>query len=179
MIFTQTAVEGAFLIEIQPHRDERGFFARAFDAAEFEQLGLAPEIVQESISSNERAGTLRGIHYQAAGGTEAKTVRCLRGSIYDVIVDLRRGSATFGKWAAFELDERNKRALYIPPGCGHGFQATSDGTDVYYAMSASWEPDLAKGIRWDDPTLAISWPLPTPLLSPADRSRPSFAEEFA
>lgn len=179
MILRQTAVEGAFLIELEPHRDQRGFFARSFDAAEFEQAGLAPAIVQESISSNERAGTLRGIHYQASGGTEAKTVRCLRGSIYDVVVDLRRGSATFGKWAAFDLDERNKHALYIPPGCGHGFQTTSDGTDVYYAMSASWDPNIARGIRWDDPVLAIPWPLPNPLLSTADRARPSFDEAFA
>lgn len=178
MIFRPTAVAGAFVIELEPHRDERGFFARSFDAAEFEQHGLAPKIVQESISNNELAGTLRGIHYQSAGGTEAKTVRCLRGGMYDVVVDLRRSSPTFGKWASVQLDESNKRALYIPPGCGHGFQATADGTDVYYAMSAPWEPALAQGVRWDDPALAIPWPLPNPILSAADRALPAFAEAF-
>lgn len=179
MIFRALAVEGAFVIELEPHRDERGFFARSFCASEFERLGLDARIMQENISNNVRRGTLRGIHYQAAGGTEAKTVRCVRGSIYDVVVDLRRGSKTFGRWASAELNEENKRALYIPAGCGHGFQTLGDECDVHYAMSAAWEPDLARGLRYDDAAFAIPWPLDSIVLSEADRSWPTFAQVFA
>jgi dTDP-4-dehydrorhamnose 3,5-epimerase len=178
MIFRALAVEGAFVIELEPHRDERGFFARSFCASEFEKLGLDAKIVQENISNNTRRGTLRGIHYQAPGGTEAKTVRCVRGRIYDVVVDLRHGSKTFGTWASAELDEENKRALYIPAGCGHAFQTLSDDCDVHYAMSAAWEPDLSRGLRYDDAAFAIPWPLGSVVLSEADRAWPTFAQVF-
>ena len=179
MIFAELSIKGAFVIDLEPHRDERGFFARSFCTSEFETFGLDAKIVQENISNNALRGTLRGIHYQAAGGTEAKTVRCMRGSIYDIVVDLRRESPTFGNWASVELDAEKKRAVYIPPGCGHAFQTLTNDCDVHYAMSAAWESDLARGLRYDDAAFAIPWPVAEPVLSTADRAWPSFAEAFA
>ena len=158
MIFNETAIPGAFLIEPERIEDDRGYFARTWCRDEFEARGLNPALVQCSASFNARRGTLRGMHYQAAPHSEAKLVRCTRGAIFDVVVDLRPGSTAFGRWAAVELSAENGRALYVPEGCGHGFQTLADGSEVFYQMSREYHPDSARGVRWDDPSLAIEWP---------------------
>ena len=158
MRFTRLAIEGAFLIDIEPHQDERGFFARTFCSAEFEQHGLSGSIAQCSTSYNAKRWTLRGIHYQASPHEETKLVRCTAGAIFDVIVDIRRGSKTYGSWLPTELSAGNRRLLYIPAGVAHGFQTIEDETEVFYQMSVDFHSDASRGIHWDDPTLAISWP---------------------
>jgi dTDP-4-dehydrorhamnose 3,5-epimerase len=136
---------------------------------------LASAFVQSSVSFNSRRGTLRGLHYQAAPHGEAKLVRCTRGALFDVAVDLRDGSPTRGKWYGVELSAMNGRTLYIPAGCGHGFQTLADDTEVLYHMSTEYRADAARGIRWDDPTLDIAWPIAEPILSERDRALPAFA----
>ena len=150
--------------------DERGFFARSFCQDEFRRLGLEPEIAQCNVSWNPRRGTLRGLHYQAAPHEEVKVVRCTRGAIWDVIVDMREGSATRWRWHGVELNADNRLALYVPRGFAHGFQTLLDESEVLYQMSESYYPDLARGLRWDDPKLRISWPVPGPIVSPRDRN---------
>lgn len=157
------------LIEIERVEDERGFFARSFCQEEFRRHGLDPVIAQCNVSWNRRRGTLRGLHYQAAPHEEAKVVRCARGAIWDVIVDLREKSPTRFKWFGVELTGQSHRALYVPKGFAHGFQALADDTEVLYQMSESYQADLARGVRWDDPKLAVQWPLPDPILSERDR----------
>jgi dTDP-4-dehydrorhamnose 3,5-epimerase len=159
MLFTPLDLAGAYLIEVEPHRDERGFFARTYCAREFTERGLETSIVQESISFNQRRGTVRGMHFQAAPHAETKTVRCTAGSIYDVLVDLRGNSPTYGEWRAIELSEENRRTLYIPAGFAHGFQTLVDESELLYQMSVAFVPSSARGIRWDDETLAIKWPI--------------------
>lgn len=159
MRFTELDLAGAYLIDLEPHLDERGFFARTFDAREFEERGLFATIAQCSTSFNASRGTLRGLHYQLAPQEEAKVVRCTAGAIFDVIVDVREGSPTYRKWCSAELTAGNLRALYIPPGMAHGFQTLADSTDVFYQMSTEYVPDAARGIRWSDPQLDIKWPI--------------------
>lgn len=171
MIFTETPIAGAFVLEIEPHRDVRGFFARTFDAEEFARRGLESRIVQTSISFNERRGTLRGMHYQVAPHEETKLVRCTRGAILDVIADVRETSPTRGTWFATELTFENRRMLYIPRGVAHGFQALADASEVEYQISAAHHPESARGFRWDDPAFGISWPVADPIVSDADRAR--------
>jgi len=176
MIFRELPLSGAFVLEPERIEDERGFFARAFSREELVAHGLDPTVVQCSLSFNRRRGTLRGMHYQAAPAEEAKLVRCVRGAIHDVIVDLRPGSPSFRGHAAVELDAENRLALYVPPGFAHGFQTLADDTELYYQMSAAYSPEHARGFRHDDPEIGIAWPLPVSVISERDRKLPSFAE---
>ncbi len=174
MKFSATPIAGAFVVDIERMDDERGFFARTFCRDEFAARGLRSSFVQCNLSSNPRKGTLRGMHFQAKPREEAKLVCCTRGAAYDVIVDLRRESSSFRQWAAFELSAQNRRMLYIPEGLAHGFQALEDHTDLFYLMSESYQEDLARGVRWNDPAFAIRWPLGAPILSPRDAAYPDF-----
>jgi dTDP-4-dehydrorhamnose 3,5-epimerase len=177
MIFAETRLKGVFEIAMAPHEDERGFFARTYCWREFEAHGLNPRVVQCNVSYNQSRGTLRGMHYQAAPDAEAKLIRCLRGAIYDVAVDLRAGSPTFGQWTAAELRAepgRPSRMLYIPEGLAHGFLTLADDTEVFYQMSEFFAPQAALGFRWNDPAFAIEWPEPARVISDRDRTYPDF-----
>lgn len=176
MRFLPTEIEGAFLIELKPIHDERGFFARTFCRDEFAAHGLEVEIVQCNLSSNKLRGTLRGLHFQAEPVAEAKIVSCARGAIFDVIVDLRPESASYGRSFCTDLDAEQHRLLYAPKGCAHGFQTLAPDTMVAYQMTAAYRPEAAHGVRWNDPTLAIPWPLPEPILSPRDATLPLLSE---
>ena len=174
MRIRETGFRGLFVLDLDQHSDERGYFARTFCAQEFAAAGLPTQFVQCNVSVNDRKGTLRGMHFQRAPSPEGKLVTCTRGRIYDVVIDIRRDSPTFCKWAGFELSEKNKTLLYIPPGFAHGFQTLEDQTDVFYQMTEFYRPELADGVRWDDPAFAISWPLPVSTISEKDRSLPDF-----
>lgn len=168
MRFAALPLAGAFVIDIEPVEDERGFFARTFCADEFRERGLESSIRQCDISHNRKKGTLRGMHYQAAPHQEAKIVRCVRGAILDVIVDLRPNSATYRRWAAVELTADNRRALYVPKEFAHGFQTLVDYSDVYYEMSERYVAEASRGVRWNDFAFGIQWPVSDPILSPRD-----------
>lgn len=172
MIFKETRLKGAFVIELEPIGDERGFFARSFCVKEFERHGLNPHIAQCNTSFNKKKGTLRGMHYQIAPHEEAKLVRCIRGAIYDVIIDLRLQSSTFKEWISVELTSYNHKMLYIPEGFAHSFQTLEDNTEVFYQMSEFYHPESARGVRWDDPVLRIGWPISQPIISVKDSSYP-------
>jgi dTDP-4-dehydrorhamnose 3,5-epimerase len=174
MKFVATGFAGAYVIEPERIEDERGFFARTFCRDEFEIHGLRNAFVQCNVSFNSRKGTLRGLHYQDTPREEAKLVRCTCGAIYDVIVDIRRASPTFKRWAAFELTAENRRMIYVPEGFAHGFQTLEDGCEVFYQMSETYRPELARGIRWNDPILAIRWRLENPIVSARDAGYPDF-----
>jgi dTDP-4-dehydrorhamnose 3,5-epimerase len=175
MIFTETPLKGAFVIEPEIIKDERGFFARTFCREEFTSRGLNPNVAQCNISFNSKKGTLRGMHYQAEPYAEVKLVRCTRGTIYDVIIDLRRESPTFKKWFAVELAAKNSKMLYVPENFAHGFQTLEDNTEVFYQMSEFYAPEQARGIRWDDPAFAIKWPPASErLISDKDQAYPRF-----
>lgn len=169
MRFIETRLQGAYIIEPEPIEDERGFFARTFCAREFEAQGLNPCVAQCNISYNKKKGTLRGMHYQAEPHAEAKLVRCTRGALYDVIIDLRPQSPTFKEWTAVELTADNRRMLYIPEGFAHGFQTLENDTEVFYLMSAFYRPECSQGVRWDDSTFNIVWPEKQPIISNRDR----------
>jgi len=168
VIFEETKLKGAYVINIEPIEDERGFFARSFCQKEFEQLGLNPCVAQCNISFNKKKGTLRGMHYQAAPHEEAKLVSCVKGSIYDVIIDLRPGSITYCQWVSVELSAENHKMLYIPEGFAHGFQTLEDNTEVFYQMSEFYHPESARGVRWNDPAFGIEWPLEERIISKKD-----------
>ncbi len=168
MIFTQTKLPGAFLIEAVPVEDERGFFARTWCQQEFQAHGINPRLVQCNISYNTKQGTLRGMHYQVPPFAEAKLVRCTKGSVYDVIVDLRPTSPSFKQWLAVELSADNHRAMYVPEGCAHGFQTLEDDTEVFYQMSEFYAADCGRGVRWNDPAFAIRWPMVVAAISLKD-----------
>ncbi len=174
MRFCETRLPGVFEIHIEPISDERGFFARSWCREEFESNGLNPALVQCNISFNPRKGTLRGMHYQAAPSQEAKVVRCTRGSLYDVALDLRPGSATFKQWVAVTLTAARRNMLYIPEGCAHGFLTLEDDTEVFYQMSAFYNPEAARGVRWNDPAFRIAWPAGVAVISERDRMYPDF-----
>ena len=174
MRFIATKLEGAVIVEPERIEDERGFFARTFCRKEFEAHRMNPDIVQCSISFNRRRGTIRGMHYQAAPNQEAKLVRCTRGALYDVIIDLRPDSATFKRWLAAELSEENCRMLYIPEGFAHGFQTLRDETEIFYQMSEFYAPEQARGVRWNDLAFGIEWPIEAAIISETDRRRPDF-----
>jgi dTDP-4-dehydrorhamnose 3,5-epimerase len=174
MIFSETKFQGAFVIDLEPFADERGFFALSWSAAEFAARGLAKQMVECDISFNRRKGTLRGLHYQRAPHAQAKLVRCTAGAIYDVIVDLRPGSATFKQWLAVELNAENRRALYVPEGFAHGFQTLTDNTEIHYQMSDVYAPELAAGVRWNDPAFDVRWPLDQRTINPRDESYSDF-----
>jgi dTDP-4-dehydrorhamnose 3,5-epimerase len=179
MIFKETKLQGAYVIEFAPIEDERGFFGRAFCRNEYEKYGLNPRIVQCNISFNKRRETLRGMHYQAKPHEEARLVRCTRGRIYDVILDLRGESPSFKQWVAVELTAENRRMLYIPEGFAHGFQTLENETEVFYQMSEFYAPEHARGVRWNDPAFGIQWPAEQPILSVRDRSFPDFSSQHA
>lgn len=172
MKFVPVRQAGAFVIELERKVDERGFFARSFCTQEFLAHGLNPHLVQCNISWNNLRGTLRGMHYQAAPRPEAKLVRCTRGAIWDVIVDLRPESPTYLAWHAVELTAENRLALYVPEGFAHGFQTLVDDTEVLYQMSEVYYAELARGLLWNDPKLSITWPIRDPVLSQRDTSYP-------
>ncbi len=174
MIFTGLQLQGAFTIDPEALEDERGFFARTWCHREFEAHGLNPRLVQCSISFNKKRGTLRGMHYQVKPYQEAKLVRCCRGAIYDVIIDLRPDSLTFKRWQAFELTADSRRMLYVPEGFAHGFQTLEDKTEVFYQMSEFYAPECARGLRWNDPAFGIRWPSGDLIISERDRSYPDF-----
>jgi len=177
MIFTETPIPGAFLLEPERLCDERGFFARTWCQKDFTARGLNPNLVQCSTSFNAKAGTLRGLHYQLPPHMEAKLVRSTRGAIFDVIVDLRDGSGTFGQWVGFELSAENGHALYIPEGIAHGFQTLLPETEVFYQISTHYAPESARGVAWDDPELAIAWPpADKRIISDSDARRPLLAD---
>jgi dTDP-4-dehydrorhamnose 3,5-epimerase len=176
MKFHETAIEGVWIIDPEPIEDERGWFARTHCSETFASRGLTPAFAQCSASYNRRRGTLRGLHFQAAPAPEAKLVRCVRGAVFDVTVDLRTGSGTRGRWVSVELTAENRRAILIPEGCAHGFQTLTDDTELFYQISVPYQPALSRGVRWDDPDLDISWPVGAPILSPRDGDLPSLRE---
>jgi dTDP-4-dehydrorhamnose 3,5-epimerase len=174
VIFTPTPLAGAFVVDVEPQADERGAFARTFCAEEFARRSLCSSFSQCSTSFNRQAGTLRGLHYQVGPHAEAKLVRATAGAIFDVIVDLRAGSPTRRAWFGVELSASNRRALYVPEGFAHGFQALTDGAEVFYQISRPQAPDAARGVRWDDPAFKIAWPRPVSCISERDSQYPDY-----
>lgn len=180
MIFQETKLKEVYVIELEPMEDERGFFARSFCQKEFGKHGLNTRIVQCSISYNKKKGTVRGMHYQVAPHQETKLVSCIRGAIYDIIIDLRAESPTYCQWLAVELTAHSLlltaryKMLYVPEGFAHGFQTLEDNTVVFYQMSEFYHPECARGVRWDDPLLGIRWALSNPVMSKKDLSYPDF-----
>jgi len=170
MKFSPLSLEGAFQIDLELSKDDRGFFARSFCSKEFNEYNINIDIKQCNLSYNKEKGTLRGRHYQSFPHEEAKLVSCNKGSIYDVIIDIKPDSSTYLKWAAFELSRNNRRMLYIPEGFAHGFQTLEDEVDVFYHMFEYYTPNVAKGIRWNDPLFNIKWPLPISEISEKDIS---------
>lgn len=168
-----TPLPDAFLVALEPAEDERGFFARAFDADAFAARGMASRFAQCSLSFNRRKGTLRGLHFQAPPHMEAKLVRCVRGAVFDVIVDLRAGSPTFGRWWGAEIGADNRLAVYVPEGFAHGFQTLTDAAELYYQISVPYVPEGSRGLAWDDPALGIRWPdAAGAITSERDRAHP-------
>ena len=174
MKFLPTRLRDAWIIEPERLQDERGFFARTFCQDEFAAHGLKPRFVQCNVSFNASKGVLRGMHYQDKPHEEAKLVRCTRGAIFDVIIDIRRDAPTFGQWLGVELTADNRTMLYIPEGIAHGFQSVEDDSEVFYQMSEMYRPESTRGIRWNDPVFAIRWPLADPNISARDAGYPDF-----
>jgi dTDP-4-dehydrorhamnose 3,5-epimerase len=172
MKFIETELKGAYIIEPEHLEDERGFFARTFCEQEFAAHGLEIRFVQCSVSFNRRKGTLRGLHYQAAPHAEVKLVRCTAGAAFDVFVDIRPGSPTYKRWLGVELSSGNHKMLYIPEGFAHGFQSLEDRTELFYQISKAHAPEAARGIRWDDPAIGISWPMKPLVVSARDQGFP-------
>ena len=172
MIFSESPLPGAFIVDLELHSDERGFFARSYCPDEFAARGLTTPLQQCSVSYNARKGTLRGLHYQAAPHEEHKLVRCTAGAIFDVIVDIRPQSRHYKRWFGTELSAQNRRALFIPAGFAHGFITLSDDAEVYYMISVSYSPAHAQGFRWNDPAFGIQWPLSPSVISPRDAAYP-------
>lgn len=174
MKFLPARVAGAFVIEMEKRTDERGYFARAWCEREFAAQGLATAISQVNVGVSARAGTLRGMHYQLAPHSEVKVVRCARGAVFDVAVDLRPGSPTFRAWHGCELTADSGRMLYVPEGCAHGYLTLTDDAELMYFTSRPYAPDAARGVRHDDPAFSIQWPRPVSTISPADAAWPDF-----
>jgi dTDP-4-dehydrorhamnose 3,5-epimerase len=174
MIFTATQLDDAWLIDLEPREDERGFFARIWCRQELAARGLDSEIAQESLSFNRHRGTVRGLHFQRPPHEETKIVRCTRGAIFDVIVDLRPRSPSYLRWQGFELTAENRGALYVPKGFAHGFQTLGDNAEIVYQISEFYAPDSAGGYRYDDVALGIAWPLPVTVISDRDLRWPAF-----
>jgi dTDP-4-dehydrorhamnose 3,5-epimerase len=174
MTFHESKISGAFEIEPELKTDERGYFARTWCKKEFELYGLSSQLVQCSISFNVHAGTLRGLHYQVAPHAETKLVRCTKGSIYDVVVDLRRESPTFKNWIGVVLTGANHRMLYIPQGCAHGFLTLEPESEVFYQMSEFYNLEAVRGVRWDDPAFQVAWPKKVEVINERDRTYPDF-----
>jgi dTDP-4-dehydrorhamnose 3,5-epimerase len=176
MKFEETCLKGAWLIDLDPVEDDRGFFARAFCQQEFAGHGLKPEVVQSNLSYNAQKGTLRGLHYQLPPAAEAKFIRCISGAIYDVIVDMRPDSPTYLQHVGVELSASNRQALYIPEMFAHGYQALADNAEVLYQVSEFYTPGVERGLRYDDPRLAIEWPAAVTVISDKDRDWPMLDE---
>ena len=174
MIFNQTKLDGAYIIDLDRHEDERGFFARTWCHQEFSDHGLNADIAQTSISFNKHAGTLRGMHFQIEPYEETKLVRCTRGALHDVIIDLRTGSPNYKQWTAVELSADNYRMLYIPAGFAHGFITLEDNTEATYMISDPYVPDSASGIRWDDLAFDVKWPRAIEVISDRDLEWPDY-----
>jgi dTDP-4-dehydrorhamnose 3,5-epimerase len=174
MEFAETKLKGAFVIAPDRREDSRGFFARAFCRTEFEQHGLNATVVQCNLSFSERRGTVRGLHYQVAPRAECKLVRCVRGSIFDVIVDLRPSSPARLQWVAVNLSADNRSALFVPEGFAHGFQTLEDRSEVLYQVSEFYSPEHERGLRWNDPAFAINWPIAATIISERDQNHPDF-----
>ena len=172
MIFTATRLQGAYIIDLEPIADERGFFARSWCRREFEQHGLKTDLAQCNLSFNYRKGTVRGMHLQLAPHREVKLVRCIRGAIYDVIVDLRSDSATFKSWVGVELSAESRRMFYVPEGFAHGYQTIVDNSEVFYQTSQFYQPDAECGYRWNDPAFGIQWPHEVTQISNKDKGYP-------
>jgi dTDP-4-dehydrorhamnose 3,5-epimerase len=177
VIFRETDLAGAYTVDPEPLEDERGFFARVWCAQEFAEHGLSTAVSQSSLAYNRAEGTLRGMHWQVDPFAETKLVRCVRGSVYDVIVDLRPGSATFARWTAVTLTAESRRALYVPEGFAHGYLTLEPDSEVWYQMSAPHEREAARGFRWNDPRFRIEWPREPAVVSERDRVWPDFAED--
>lgn len=175
MIFTPLSIDGVWRVELSPMSDDRGYFARTFCTAEFAAQGLPATFEQTSLSRNTRAGTLRGMHYQEPPHAEAKFVRCVRGALMDVVVDIRSESPTRGQWIAETLTADSGTGLYIAPGLAHGFQTLVDDTDMLYQITPAFRPGCGAGVRWNDPAFGIDWPLPNPILSDRDASYPDWS----
>jgi dTDP-4-dehydrorhamnose 3,5-epimerase len=174
MKFTELKIPGAFRVELEPRKDERGFFSRSFCVREFEEHGLNPVVVQCNVSYSLLTGTLRGLHIQRAPCEETKLLRCTRGRLYDVIVDVRRDSPTYCQWVGVELDAESRQAVYVPRGCAHGFQTLEPDTEAFYQVSEYYSKELELGYRWNDPSFDISWPIADAILSDRDREHPDF-----
>ena len=170
----KTKLSGAFVVRLKKIEDERGYFARGWCSRLFAEHGLSPQMVQLNTGFSHRRGTVRGMHYQLAPHAEAKFVRCTRGAIFDVIIDLRPESPTFKQWLGVELTQDNGQMLYAPDGCAHGYQTLQDDSEMYYMTSAAYAPAAARGVRYNDPTFGIEWPMPVSLISSADRTWPDY-----
>jgi dTDP-4-dehydrorhamnose 3,5-epimerase len=177
MIFLKTKIPGVFEIHIEAKPDDRGFFARTWCQQEFEAQGLSGRLVQCNLSFNTRKGTLRGMHYQTAPHEEAKLIRCTKGAIYDVVLDLRQQSSTFKDWIAVVLTSEKRNLVYVPEGCAHGFLTLEDQSEVSYQMSELWKNESARGVRWNDPAFHIRWPEKVEVISDRDRTYPDFEIE--
>ena len=175
MIWRETELAGAFVVESERAEDERGWFTRIYDEAELDERGLAARFAQGSLAHNRERGTLRGMHYQAEPHAEAKLVRCIRGAVHDVIVDLRPASPTFKRWAAVELTAANGLMLYVPEGLAHGYLTLEDESETLYLISAPYAPEAASGVRWDDPAFGIEWPDDPRVMSEKDKAWPDFS----
>ena len=174
MRFTELSLPGAYLVEIEPRSDARGFFARTFCEDEFAAAGLVSRFPQASVSYNARRGTVRGMHFQAAPHEETKLVRCLAGSVHDVIVDLRPASPTYRRSIGVELSAQNRSALYIPRGFAHGFQSLADDSELLYMIDVNYVAEAAQGVRWNDPFIDVSWPDPIEVIADRDASFPNW-----
>jgi dTDP-4-dehydrorhamnose 3,5-epimerase len=176
MKFTETKLKGAFIVEIEKLTDDRGFFGRSWCRKEFEAYGLTSRVVQTNVSFNRKKATLRGMHYQIAPHQESKFIRCTRGAIYDVIIDLRSELPTYKQWVGVELTADNYSMLFVPEGFSHGFMTLMDNTEITYQVSEFYTPGSEKGIRFNDPTFRIRWPLEVSVISDKDRTWPDFVD---
>jgi dTDP-4-dehydrorhamnose 3,5-epimerase len=176
MKFSRTTLDGAWLIEVEPREDERGFLARTYCEKEFQEQGLNTRWPQCNLTLTRKRGTIRGMHFQAEPKPEIKLVRCAAGAVYDVLIDVRRDSPTFGRWEGFELRAAEGRMLYIPGGFAHGFQCLTNNCELFYQMSEFFHPELAHGLRWNDPEVGVSWPIPDPMVSERDSRLPLLRE---
>ncbi|MCP4369004.1 MAG: dTDP-4-dehydrorhamnose 3,5-epimerase [Deltaproteobacteria bacterium] len=177
MIFKETCLTGAYTIELEEHSDERGFFARAWCKKEFMTQGLTSNIVQANFAFTINKGTIRGMHYQIAPNEEAKLMRCIKGAIYDVIIDLRPESSMYKQWFGVELSSENRKMLYVPKGFAHGYQSLTDNVETFYMVSEFYSPDSERAVRWNDPAFSIEWPITKNLtISDKDRNWPDFSE---
>jgi len=175
MIFHETRLNGAFVVELELKKDMRGFFARTWDQEVFREHGLATNVVQSNLSFSKKAGTLRGMHYQVAPHEETKLIRCTKGEIYDVVIDLRPTSPTYKQWSAFQLTEDNYQMLYVPKGFANGFESLTDDVELIYHVSEFYSPESERGVRWDDPQFGIKWPdVPVRTISEKDRNWPDY-----